>query len=428
MCAPWAQLFPAEKRGLRVGGVRFCFGDFELDGTTYKVRRSGEDIPVAPKVFDAIRYLLENHDRVVLKEELLDAVWPGEHVNDSAVPWTISRARKALSQPANVNYPIETVRGRGYRFAGEIRHGVARARAPESTTAQLPAEPVKARVPSDPFVGRADAMERLLGALYEANSGRGRLCLITGEAGIEKTRCISEFALMAKGLKASVWTARCLEGARTAAFWPWVQVLRDVLGEGLRGPAPKQEIQELLLELSPAPEASHLVADLGASSAVAARFWVLEKLSRILLCADTMPRVVLIDDVQWADEASLDLLIFLSAELSRAPALVVATARDPLPAGSEAWEKALGRLGPCERIELVGLRSTDVARYVAEVTGLDLPAEIQRSVYTKCGGNPLFLQETARLLAALVERGGVRSLCTDDITLPGVARDVLRAR
>jgi DNA-binding winged helix-turn-helix (wHTH) protein/tetratricopeptide (TPR) repeat protein len=412
-----------------VGGVSFFFGDFELDGSTYKLLRAGSEIPLQPKVFDAIRYLLENHDRVVLKEELLDALWPGEHVNDTAVPWTISRARKVLGQHADANHPIETVRGRGYRFTDSVRQGGASASPPDSTTAvRRAAESVKSRAPSDPFVGRVDSIERLLGALHEANSGRGRLCLLTGEAGIGKTRCIGEFALMARRLKVSVWTGRCLEGGRTAAFWPWVQVLRDALDEGSLGPGPKQEIQKLLAKLSPNPDASNLVVDVAASSAVAARFWVLEKLSRVLLNAETAPRVVLLDDVQWADEASLDLLIFLSAELSRAPVLVVATARDALPPGSEAWAKALGRLGPCERIELVGLRSTDVDHYVAEVTGFELPPEIQRTVYTKCGGNPLFLQETARLLTALGDRGGVRSLRTDDITVPGVARDVLRAR
>jgi DNA-binding winged helix-turn-helix (wHTH) protein len=409
--------------------VTFFFGDFELDASTYKLLRAGLEIPLQPKVFDAIRYLLENHDRVVLKEELLDALWPGEHVNDTAVPWTISRARKVLGQHADANHPIETVRGRGYRFTEEVRRASPSARPPDSTTAIRPAsESMRSRPPSDPFVGRADAIERLLGALHEANSGRGRLCLLTGEAGIGKTRCIGEFALIARRLKMSVWTGRCLEGGRTAAFWPWVQVLRDSLGEGSLGPKPKEEIRKLLLELSPDPATNSRVADVDASSAVAARFWVLEKMSRVLLSAETAPRVVLLDDVQWADEASLDLLIFLSAELSRAPVLVVATARDSLPPGSEAWAKALGRLGPCERIELAGLRSVDVEQYVAEVTGLQLPPEIHRTVYTKCGGNPLFLQETARLLAAIGERDGASSLRTDDITVPGVARDVLRAR
>ncbi len=60
-----------------MGAVSFFFGDFELDGSTYKLLRAGSEIPLQPKVFDAIRYLLENHDRVVLKEELLDAALAG---------------------------------------------------------------------------------------------------------------------------------------------------------------------------------------------------------------------------------------------------------------------------------------------------------------------------------------------------------------
>jgi hypothetical protein len=131
--------------------------------------------------------------------------------------------------------------------------------------------------------------------------------------------------------------------------------------------------------------------------------------------------------VHWADEASLDLLIFLAAELSQAAVLVVATARNAVPA-SDAWAKASSRLGSCDRIELSGLKPAEVEQYVAEVTGLDLPDEIHRTVYAKCGGNPLFLQETARLLIAVSDRHGLESLRVEDVRVPGVAKDVLRAR
>jgi DNA-binding winged helix-turn-helix (wHTH) protein/tetratricopeptide (TPR) repeat protein len=423
--------------------VTFLFGRFELDATSYKLRRDGNDVPLQPKVFDAIRYLIEHHDRVVLKEELLEALWPGEHVNDTAVPWTISRARKVLGQGADDKHPIETVRGRGYRFVGAVRS--ARPSESSSTLTALSAPPAPSQIqlvgprpggttPSDPFVGRADAMERLTAALQAAGTGRGRLCLLTGDAGIGKTRCVNELSAIAKAKRLSVWTGRCLEGGRTAAFWPWVQVLRDALREGALGPGLEIELRALLDDLIPRPDASEPSlrggSDVrGASTGPAARFWVLEKLSRLLLhVADDAPRVVLIEDVHWADEASIDLLVFLAAELAHVPVVIVATARGSLPS-SDAWSKASARLGPCDRIQLAGLKESEVEDYVAEVTGLDLPPEIHKTVYAKCGGNPLFLQETARLISALADRGGgVGALSAEDIRVPGVAKDVLRAR
>ena len=411
----------------------FLFGAFELDARGYKLRRNGGDVPLQPKVFDAIRYLVENHDRVIRKEELLDALWPGEHVNETAVPWTISRARKALGQAQDDKHPIETVRGRGYRFASEVRQieaiggGPASSKVLKSTADSDPPE-----ASSDPFVGRAEPIERLISALHGARAGRGRLCLLTGEAGIGKTRCVGEFSRTVRRLKVSLCTGRCLEGGRAAAFWPWVQVLRDALREDAEDVLPpdlKLELRALLAELIPRSDTLQNAVEAGADSGFGARFWLLEKISRHLMkCAESAPRVILLEDVHWADDASLDLLAFLAAELSQASVLIVATARDVLGAGSEGWGKILSRLGPCERIELTGLKPKEVEAYVAEVTGLAFPPEIHRTIYTKCGGNPLFLQESVRLLTACCDRDGAEAVGTDDITVPGVARDVLRGR
>ena len=411
----------------------FAFGEFELDVTTYKLRQGGREVSLQPKVFDAIRHLIERQGRLVRKQELLDALWPGEHVNETAVPWTISRARKVLGQGRDDAQPIETVRGRGYRFTGDVRlvrtSGTALAVSPAFELPPAPSDAIAGVAPGDPFVGRAEAMEKLIAAMHGARAGRGRLCLLTGEAGIGKTRCVNEFATVARRLRLSVWTGRCLEGGRTAAFWPWVQVLRDALADPSLATTVRLEAKSLLGELTPSAQNDRRFVDLAASSAIAARFWVLEQLSRTLLqCAETVPRVVLLDDAHWADDASLDLLVLLAAELARAGLLVVATARDTFPPATEAWAKVSNRLGACERIELSGLKPSDAERYVSEVTGLDFPPEIHRTVYLKCGGNPLFLQETVRLLTACCDRGGVGSLRSDDITVPGVARDVLRAR
>jgi DNA-binding winged helix-turn-helix (wHTH) protein/tetratricopeptide (TPR) repeat protein len=410
--------------------VTYLFGDFELDPSTSKLWRGAAEVAVQPKVFHAIRYVVENHDRVVKKEELLEAIWPRQHVNDQVVPWTICRARKVLGQDGDANCPIETIRGRGYRFTAVVRQ-TGQNEPPAPALASIGSVPPARRcLPNDPFIGRVDAMERLVVALHEASAGRGGLVLLTGEAGIGKTRCLNEFATVASGLNMGVWTGRCLEGGRGAAFWPWVQVVRDALAEVALGPSLAAEGQALLDELIPRADVDHHT-DVGASGAVVARFWLVEKLSRFLLkCAEASPRVVFLDDVHWADEASLNLLSFLCAELSKSKGdlLVVASARDAVSPRSEAWAKRLGRLGPCERIALSRLEAVEVAAYVSEVTGLSLPADIQSAVYAKCGGNPLFLQEAARQLSALRDRRGADTLRANDITVPGVARDLLRAR
>jgi DNA-binding winged helix-turn-helix (wHTH) protein/tetratricopeptide (TPR) repeat protein len=435
--------------------VIFLFGRFELDLARYKLRRAGHELPLQPKTFDLLRYLLENRNRVVLKHELLDALWPGQHVNETAVSWTVKRARIAIGQTNDENHPIETVRGRGYRFVGEVRE-LVRSEAPDvapsdvaspaasdsGTSASISiAPPSDSPFKGEPFVGRAEVTERLFGALHRAGSGRGRLCLMMGEAGIGKTRCLNEFARIARHQNRSVWSGRCLEAGRTAVFWPWVQVLRDALAQNQLSAALQLETRGLLAELTPhggpsqdgnglaPPARGRQALDGGVSSASAARFWVLDKFSRLLAhCSETVPRLVLLDDVHWADEASLDLLVFLAGELPRMSALVVAAARDAEPPYSDAWGNALTRLGPCERIELSGLRSSDVEQYVAEVTGLELPPEIPRTVHAKCAGNPLFVQETVRLLIARCDQAGAQSLRTEDIAVPGVARDVLHAR
>jgi DNA-binding winged helix-turn-helix (wHTH) protein/tetratricopeptide (TPR) repeat protein len=430
--------------------VSFVFGEFELDVSTFKLRRAGKEISPQPKVFDAIRYLVENRDRVVRKEELLDALWPGQHVNEGALPWTICRARKLLGQDKSASHrPIETVRGRGYRFTDEVRNEVKLESLPASridgsrhTPAALSGRPASDPPPveianttqsrqriADPFVGRSDVMDRLFAALHDASGGRGRLCLLSGAAGIGKTRCINEFTIVAERLKLSVWSGRCLEGSRTAVFWPWVQVLGDALARGGLSAASRREMQVLLSELMPQRGATEPPADMDASSAAAARFWMLEKLGRLLLdCSESAPRVILLDDVHWADEASLDLFVLLAAELPLTPVLVIGTARDGEPSNSEAWSKAMTRLGPCERVELGGLKPSEVGQYVVEVTGLELPPEIPPAVHAKSGGNPLFLQETVRLLRARSARDGVQALRSEDITVPQIARDLVRSR
>src|SRR5215469_12804154 len=95
------------------------FDDFELDTARFELRRGGSAVPIEPQVFALLRLLVENHERVVTKEEIIARVWDGRIVSDSAVSSRIKSARHALSDDGSSQRYIRTVHGVGFRFVGD---------------------------------------------------------------------------------------------------------------------------------------------------------------------------------------------------------------------------------------------------------------------------------------------------------------------
>jgi hypothetical protein len=182
----------------------------------------------------------------------------------------------------------------------------------------------------DTFVGREHAMERLRHGL-EAACRSGRIFLLTGEPGIGKSRTADEFALEARR-DATVLIGRAYEDQGAPAFWPWIQVLQALVQEAdLRtiaadaGPG-AAEIVELLPELR---ERVRAMPAASATASDAARFRLFDSVTLFLKrVAARRPLLVVLDDLHWADEASLRLLRFLAAALTDARLLVLATYRD----------------------------------------------------------------------------------------------------
>lgn len=106
----------------------YVFGEFELDLSTYGLVRDGQRVALQRKPFDVLCTLIERRDSVVTREEILQACWPDEHVEDWALTWSIRQARKALGKGH-----IQTVRGRGYRFVTPVE---TRASGGEQTAAE----------------------------------------------------------------------------------------------------------------------------------------------------------------------------------------------------------------------------------------------------------------------------------------------------
>src|SRR6187455_3424117 len=101
-----------------------------------------------PKVFDVLHYMIERRGALVTKAELLDTIWAGEHVNETAIAWSVSHIRRALGQQRGDRYPIETSPGRGYRFLAEVTLGDGAATEPRPPVVVAP------QLPST-LVGRA---------------------------------------------------------------------------------------------------------------------------------------------------------------------------------------------------------------------------------------------------------------------------------
>lgn len=397
----------------------WTFDEFELDTAACQLRRRGRPVVLQPRVFDTLRYLIENSARVVSRQELLDALWKGQQVKPGAVPWCVNHVRRALGQRALDKYPIDTIRGRGYRFVATVRRQGARSEPPPDEASPRWST---AQSSEGPFVGRGDVMGRLVDALSSARAGEGGITLITGPQGIGKTRSMTELAALAQAWGISVWSGRCIADGGAPGLFPFICLLRESRADRTLSGPDRAEAEELLSLLSPqsAPSGQtgpEQVQDAG-------RFWLLDRLVHFLRrSAQQRARLVLLDDLHDADASSLDVLSWLSPDLARTKLLIVGSARQsangPTPATLEA------RIRPARVLALTPWRESDVKQYLeARMEGA--PAEFVPAVFALSAGNPLFARETVSLLADRQRFGQGEELAS--VELPAVAQEVLARR
>ncbi len=100
--------------------MRYVFGDTVLDTTRYTLYRNDEPEHVEPQVFDVLAHLVQNRDRVVSKNELLDQVWGHQFVTESALTTRIKQCRQAVGDTGKDQKVVQTIHGRGYRFIAPV--------------------------------------------------------------------------------------------------------------------------------------------------------------------------------------------------------------------------------------------------------------------------------------------------------------------
>ena len=98
------------------GGQVYRFEGFTLDIAAAELRADGAPVAMEPQVFNLLSLLVENHDRVVTKDEIIESVWSGRIVSESAVSSRINALRRALGDDGTEQRLVKTVHGRGFRF------------------------------------------------------------------------------------------------------------------------------------------------------------------------------------------------------------------------------------------------------------------------------------------------------------------------
>ena len=273
------------------------------------------------------------------------------------------------------------------------------------------------------LVGRDQELVQLEAALAAARMGRGGLLLVAGEAGVGKTR-LATTSLVDSGMRildgAAVEEATAPYGPVVAAFRAYLRAVPD----GLRDCGPLSDQLALILpELGPKPEGGDRPA---LFEAICCAFQAI---------ARDGPAAVLLDDLQWADDATLELLPALAAMLEQEPLLVIGTYRsDEMPRGHPVrrLRTELRRSRRLREVVVEPLDAEDAAALTAHVVGRPVGADLAAMIHDRTQGVPFFIEELADALGAsgLLRDDGemVELVRSADLPLPESVRDAVLLR
>ncbi|HUS62733.1 MAG TPA: AAA family ATPase, partial [Acidimicrobiales bacterium] len=249
--------------------------------------------------------------------------------------------------------------------------------------------------------GRDEVLRACETALRSTFEGQGRVVLMSGEAGMGKTTVARAVTADAAARGAVVRWAGCWDGP-VVPLAPWIELLGALGGDECA------QVSAQLLDGS---------GDLGAEpgSLELARLRLFSQVAAALRrSADSCPQVVVIDDLHWADAASIELLRTIAAQVSTMRLLLIGTYRDDEVTAEHAVS-VIG--GAVDRIELHGLDHVDVDRVLGATFGQRFSPDETAEVARRTGGNPLLIGHLGRLLASGAPLG-----------VPAGARDVLDRR
>ena len=373
----------------------YTFPPFRLDTANQSLARSlpegGEErIHLPPKAFLLLQYLTDNPGRLVTHGELMERLWRNAYVQPEVLGSHIRDVRAALGDDARKPKFIETVARRGYRFIAKIERSTA-----------LPVTDDATQLHCNTLVGREPASLALWQRYQAAAAGKRQLVFVTGEAGIGKTALCSGFLSQLRNIASPPQIAwgQCIEGYGVQEpYFPLLKAVRELCRTGgdpvvrlFRTKAPTCMVQfsDLL-----SPEQRRLL-EIDVRGATSGRM-LREMLAALEELGRSSPVVLVMDDLQWVDRATVDVIAEFARGRQPARVLLIGAFR-PLeallhenPIKMLKDELLVHRL--CSEISLTGLTESDIAEFLDQRSvDSELSSRFASLLYRRSEGNPLFM-------------------------------------
>jgi len=377
------------------------FPPFRLDPGNQCLWRGDVRISLVPKAFAVLQYLVGHAGRLVTQQELLQALWRDTHVEPEVLRRYILEIRRALEDPPKKPLFIETLPKRGYRFIAAIRE--------ESAALTQASQPT---IVPGRLVGREAALAELDTYWSAARQGERQVVFVTGEAGIGKTSLVDAFQQKwAQDSRIRIARGQCVEGfGGKEAYYPVLQAL----GRLIRGPDGEPVAQALAAQAPtwfiqfPSIVAPEQRATLSRELLGATRERMVREICEVLdVLTAYRPLILILEDLQWVDNPTLDLISAVTRQRGAAKLMLMATyrpvevilSRNPLKLLKQ--ELLVHLL--CHEISLVRLSEADVEQYLAaEFPESNFAADLSGMIHRHSDGNPLFM---VAILDRLRQRG-----------------------
>lgn len=382
------------------------FGEFEADLEAGRLRSDGQHRHLAPQEWALLDHLLRRPGQLVTKQELLDTLWPGEATTEYALSRSVRRLRLALGDDARRPRFLQTEHGRGFRWI---------------------AQPVSAANPSSVrLVDRDGPIAEILDAARRASTGTRSVVLVEGEAGAGKSALVRHALDRLDGWQ--VVRAVCLDVRHAPEpFGPLLDALERFAATDTETVIPLvRRYAPTWLAQMPWLAAADDRRELEQAVRLATRARMLREFTGLIeqLTANG-PLVLFVDDMHWADPATVDVVGALAEDDAPARMLMVACQRhETVRRDNASVAQLTSRLTArrrAERLRLAPLALPALAELVTdrlEVRESDVE-RLAQWLHTWTGGNPLFVVSTLDRLAA-TDLGDIESL-----QLPNDVRQVI---